>query len=201
MRILMFLGLVLFARLELTAQTANWTRGDIQFVYSNYENELFLEFDEVDTDELELIVSSGTISIKDGKYAWKPANAGKIETLTVKANGKVINSFEFKVVRFSDPVISVVPVQKANNKTFKGLKAESTSDAYNIPVQVEAYVIEIKEKGREVVALYNNGAVIEPRHKKVLEKASEDAMILFTVVRARCPGDKVSRRLPNMRLQ
>lgn len=196
------IGSLIFVLLTLNtqAQSAKWTRADIGYVYSNYPNKLFLELEDVDADELELIVSNGEILIKEGDYAWKPANAGKMATLTVKVNDKVLEEFEFKVVRFADPVVSTVPAKNASNKTFKGLKAESISDAYNIPVQVEAYVIDINENGN-ITTLYNEGAVIEPKHKKILEQASEDAGVLFTVVRMRCPGDKISRRLPNMRLQ
>lgn len=194
MKKLMILSITLLSTLQVMAQSVTWTRDDITYVYSNCPNQLFLDFEGVDADELELLVSDGEIVVKGDNYAWKPSTPGKMGTLTVKANGKILDEFEFKIVRFSDPTIAFMPTKERGAKGFQGITAKDASDGYNLPIHIQSYNIQITDKGSTTV-LVNKGAKIETRNKKKLRYATENAVLKITNVVVRCPGDSVGRTL------
>lgn len=183
------------------AQVVEWNDKDIDCMYHGYNNVVPLKFVDIAAEKVDLSVSGGELIQNDkGAYVWKSTTSvGTVETLTAKANGKVIGTFDLKFVRLPDPAIQTMP-KNASVKNLVGLQCTLPGVKVKVPSYVQSYEIQIIN-GDDVTILKNKGSVLTPNNRKALKYASSKTQVNLTKVYVRCPGDKAGRRLGDVALQ
>ncbi|MCP4442009.1 MAG: hypothetical protein GY810_24130 [Aureispira sp.] len=188
--------------LSTQAQSVEWFSDIVDAIYAGYDNALPLKFEDVDTDELELSVSAGSLKMSDkGRYIWlaKMTDVGQKATLTIKANNKILEEYTLKIVRIPDPVVSAIQTGRGL-KGFRGLKVEFGGMRVPIKAHIQSYDVQVTKNG-ETSIIPNKGGNLQEHNKTLLRHAGEDAKVTMVNVIGRCPGDKAGRRLNDVIVQ
>ncbi|MCH2022875.1 MAG: hypothetical protein MK207_10400 [Saprospiraceae bacterium] len=187
---------------SINAQSVIWDSDDTDVLYDGINNVLPLKFIDVDTKNIVLSVSYGSIKQNEkGNYLWTAKNvAPRKEKLSVNYKGKIIAEFEKMFKRLPNPIPVLLPHQLATPKTMTGIRGILEGVNIKIPIRVMGYNININDRGDSFI-LKNNGAALTNTNKAMLKKVSGKAEVVITHIKFKCPGDTAGRLVKNIKLQ
>lgn len=141
--------------------------------------------------------------VSEGIYDVSVVNVGEL-TITVSGNGK-ISKKKFRVKYLPDPVpmLTIAMHNKdtlllSNLKSVDGLVAPFMNIDIEGKCPISEYTISIVPRFGESKQIQNIGCCFSSQTKQIFALLKPNDKIFFTNIKARCPGDKLSRDLQTL---
>lgn len=177
-------------------------------LYLGIDNPLKIAVSENKLSELDVSISNGTLTGKNGRYIAKPETAGQA-IIRVSIHGSVVSSCEFRVKTLPTPV-AMVCGQKSGvitkEKLLKMDKVEAVIEnfAFDAPCKVISFKISMRipspgKEGKAAkdpvsysdVEIVSNSEMLSPEQKALIEKAAPEQKIYIEDIKASCPDGTV----------
>ena len=135
------------------------------------------------------------------KYMAKPSKTGKA-FVTISGGGLKPTTFEYTVKRIPDPVLKL-GTKKGGTMTpgemavQPGIIPMLENFDFEAKCKIDEFEVARVRKG-DVAATTNRGGRFGTSAKRLTENAQREDIFYFDEVYAKCPGDKVRRKLPGM---
>jgi hypothetical protein len=175
--------------------------------YVGVDNPISLAVNGWDIDDLDICISNGIIEKEDdaGQYnvrVWK----GGITSMEVRHKDTLILEKTFRVKRMPDPVAQLpfgnVCDRGANLsgtlKRMSGLIAVLESFDFDAKCSISSFNFTYLAKRQDPVAYLNIGGSFCGDVSSSIQKAKPGDTYYFDEVKARCPGDEVSRTINSL---
>lgn len=150
------------------------------------------------------VSTSGPItkSGRGSKWTIKASAPGEA-TITVRANGRTLGSFPFRVKRIPDPVarLSKKSGGSMGNGEFRaqgGVGAFLDNFDFDAVCKIQGFKLVHVASRQDPVEVTNPGARYNSQAKRLVQKAKPGDIYYFDDVKARCPGDKAGRTINSM---
>lgn len=211
-------------RVEVTNPlTGETTEGDGEFVYEvgarsvavsadkmnvfyiGVDNPLTVSASGVSSNDVRVRGTGGGINIsKRGGSAYNitVSNPGEAK-ITVTAAGKTLGTFPFRVKRIPNPEARL---SNKNSGTMGsgefraqgGVGAFLDDFDFDATCQVAGFELVYVAKRQDAVPVQNRGPRYADAARRLINQAKPGDIYYFDNVRAKCPGDKVTRKINNM---
>jgi len=174
--------------------------------YLGVENPLSVSAAGVPSREVK--VSSNDVrleKIRNGKYSVKPKRTGSAE-ITVSGGGLEPTTFKYRVKKIPDPVIRLSrnPKSRMNPgefKAYQGLVALLERFDFEARCNVVGFEITRVTKNGNASTATNRGGKYSTQARELIDRATFGDTFFFDAVKARCPGDEVSRKLNGLSIK
>jgi hypothetical protein len=174
-------------------------------LYVGVDNPISLEVENVSFQSLKILVSGGKTVFQgsDGKYLVRPYEADEVRVLVLNEVGLRVAKKIFRAKPMPDPVASLGNLSPGDVSlgTFQAArKLNATIPNFDLDLRCAVTGFEvrrIKPEG-EVVRLENKGSVYGDLTASAMLQGEIGDLVLYTNIRARCPGDAASRRLNSL---
>lgn len=171
--------------------------------YIGVENPLTVSASGVSSNDVK-VSASGPIKISgSGSKRMVTATTPGEATIRVTAGGKNLGSFPFRIKRIPDPVARLS--NKADGSMGSGeFKAQGGVGAFldnfdfEATCQVAGFTLVHVAKRQDAVEATNKGARYNDATRRLVNRASPGDVYYFDNVRAKCPGDKATRKINSM---
>ncbi|MFK8162733.1 MAG: GldM family protein [Lewinella sp.] len=181
----------------------NLTASKMNVVYVGVSNPLDLQATGVNLNDLQVMASPpGYITEYEKAYSLKVSTPG-VQMVRVLHKGKLLKTFNFRVKRIPDPVAKLSGkssgrIRLAEFKAQLGLIAYLDDFDFNRKCVVTGFKITRHSltEGRQEET--NIDGRFEPASKKMIVMAAPKDIYTFTNVRAKCPGENVSRTINSL---
>lgn len=150
------------------------------------------------------VSGSGPITVSGGGSnrtvrATKPGEA----SIRVTANGQSLGSFPFRVKRIPDPVARLSNKSDGTMRTgeFKaqgGVGAFLDNFDFEATCSVSGFNLVYVPKRQDAIESQNRGARYNDSSRRLVNQAKPGDVYYFENVRAKCPGDDVTRKINGM---
>ncbi len=142
-----------------------------------------------------------SITGSNGKYNVRVSAPGTAK-VTVNASG-FSKSFEFRAKRIPDPVAQLGKEKGGaiGNGTFKaqqGLIAKLNNFDFDAKCKIQGFQLVRVPKREDAVQATNVGGRFTSEAKRLVSQAKPSDTYYFENVRAKCPGDKATRKINDM---
>jgi gliding motility-associated protein GldM len=162
----------------------------------------------ISSNDLRVSGSGGGINLTrtgTGKYTATVSEQGTAN-VTVSGGGLSPTSFEFRVKRIPDPVAKLGGESSGDigNGTFKaqrGVIAELQNFDFDARCEIVGFELVHAPPRKDPVPVSNPGATFNQATRNLVNQAAPGHRYYFNNVRAKCPGDKVSRKINPMVFQ
>ena len=143
--------------------------------------------------------------IRNGKFNVKPTKVGEAK-IVVSGGGLEPTNFVYRVKRIPDPVIRLGrrgdnAMNPAKFKAFKGLLAILENFDFDARCNVVGYEIMRVPKKGDVTVVVNKGGRYSSQAQSLINQARFGDTYFFDQVKAKCPGDEVSRKLNGLSIK
>ncbi len=162
----------------------------------------------ISSNDLRVSGSGGGINLTrtgTGKYTATVSEQGTAN-VTVSGGGLSPTSFDFRVKRIPDPVAKLGGESSGDigNGTFKaqrGVIAELQNFDFDARCEIVGFELVHAPPRKDPVPVSNPGATFNQATRNLVNQAAPGHRYYFNNVRAKCPGDKVSRKINPMVFQ
>ena len=177
-------------------------------MYIGVENPISVVAAGISSNELRVSGSGGGINLTrtgNGKYTATVSQQGTAN-VTVSGGGLSPTSFEFRVKRIPDPVAKLGGESSGDigNGTFKAQRdviAELVNFDFDARCEIAGFELVYAPRRQDPVPVTNGGATFNQQARALVNQAKPGDAFYFNNVRAKCPGDNVSRKINPMVFQ
>ena len=177
-------------------------------MYIGVENPISVVAAGISSNDLRVSGSGGGINLTrtgTGKYNATVSQQGTAN-VTVSGGGLSPTSFEFRVKKIPDPVAKLGGESSGDigNGTFKaqrGVIAELVNFDFDARCEIAGFELVYAPRRQDPVPVTNGGATFNQQARALVNQAKPGDAFYFNNVRAKCPGDNVSRKINPMVFQ
>lgn len=177
--------------------------------YIGVENPVSVAAAGVSSNQLQVSCTGGGCNLQKasgGKYIVKVSRPGETATITVSGGGLDPTKFEYRVFRIPTPIPKMGrgPTEKGGvipSGTFKaqrGIYADLEDFVFDAKCDIVSFDVTRAPERGDAVLENNNGGTFAGRVQNLVSMAGSGDRYFFENIKARCPGDNVSRQLPSL---
>jgi len=153
----------------------------------------------------EMQVSAEGVNIiknSNGKYTAKPERPGWAK-ITVSGGGLKPTSFEYRVKPIPTPIpmlgdLKSGAISIGRLKAYKGIRAVLENFDFNAKCHIVDFEMVRLPKLGDPVSVKNKGGDFNEEALRVISKTKHSDIYYFDEIRAKCPGDVITRKLNGM---
>ncbi len=153
----------------------------------------------------EMQVSAEGVNIiknSNGKYTAKPERPGWAK-ITVSGGGLKPTSFEYRVKPIPTPIpmlgdLKSGAISIGRLKAYKGIRAVLENFDFNAKCHIVDFEMVRLPKLGDPIVVKNKGGDFNEETLRVIDKTKHSDIYYFDEIRAKCPGDIITRKLNGM---
>ena len=193
---------------EVGRRSATVSADKMNVMYIGVDNPISVVAAGISSNDLRVSGSGGGINLTrtgTGKYNATVSQQGTAN-VTVSGGGLSPTSFEFRVKKIPDPVAKLGGESSGDigNGTFKaqrGVIAELVNFDFDARCEIAGFELVYAPRRQDPVPVTNGGATFNQQARALVNQAKPGDAFYFNNVRAKCPGDNVSRKINPMVFQ
>jgi len=193
---------------EVGRRSATVSADKMNVMYIGVDNPISVVAAGISSNDLRVSGSGGGINLSrtgTGKYNATVSQQGTAN-VTVSGGGLSPTSFEFRVKKIPDPVAKLGGESSGDigNGTFKaqrGVIAELVNFDFDARCEIAGFELVYAPRRQDPVPVTNGGATFNQQARALVNQAKPGDAYYFNNVRAKCPGDNVSRKINPMVFQ
>ncbi len=174
--------------------------------YVGVENPISVAAAGVSSNDLRVSASGGGATLKPngaGKYIVTVSRPNEDARITVSGGGLTPTTFDFRVKGIPDPVaklgrISSGELGNGEFRAQRGVIAELENFDFDARCTIAGFTLVYAAPRQDVVEVINPGPTFSGQAQAVINQAKPGDTYYFNNVRARCPGDQVTRQINPM---
>ena len=156
----------------------------------------------VASSDVRVNASGANLSGSFPKYTVTASRPGDAK-VSVTAGGQNLGSFDFRVKRIPDPIAKVGGEKGGNMrsnvfKAQRGLYAELENFDFDAKCNIAGYELVYVPKRADAVPSVNQGGPFNGKSRQLIDRAKPGDVFYMNNIRAKCPGDDVTRNIGTM---
>lgn len=194
---------------EVGRRSASVAADKMNVFYKGVKNPISVAAAGISSNDLNVKASSGLSLRKvssrgNGKFDIEVTNPGISEgTITVSGGGLSPTKFDFRVKRIPDPIAQLSgnkggAIASGLFKAQKGLAAILEGFDFEARCNIQSFRLVYVAKRQDAVIEANTGGTYSSGSRRLVAKARAGDVYIFDDIKARCPGDRAGRSLPNI---
>ena len=187
---------------EVGRRSVTVTADKMNVMYIGVDNPISVVAAGISSNELRVSGSGGGLQLTPtgtGKYTARVSTPGTA-TVSVSGGGLRPTNFEFRVKRIPDPIAKLgnLDDETVGNGTFKaqrGVIAELQGFDFDARCEIAGFTLIYAPKRKDPIPVTNPGAAFSSEARNLVNQAKPGDAYYFNNVRARCPGDRATRKI------
>lgn len=177
-------------------------------MYVGVENPISVVAAGISSNDLRVSGSGGGINMKsagNGKFVATVSQPG-VANISVSGGGLRPTAFEFRIKKIPDPVAKLGGESSGDigNGTFKaqrGVIAELVGFDFDARCEIAGFELVYAPRRKDPIPVTNPGPLFGQQARNLVAQAKPGDAYYFNNVRAKCPGDRASRKINPMVFQ
>ncbi len=171
--------------------------------YVGVDNPLSLSAAGVPSTEIQVRATNASLDkVSNGKYIVKPTAIGESK-ITVSGGGLDPAVFKYRVKKIPDPQILIGQekggeMSAAEFRVHPGIRAHLENFDFEARCSIQGFELTRLPRGGDAQSELNRGGTYTGATKRLVNAATSGDTYYFEKIKARCPGDKVGRKMNGM---
>lgn len=171
--------------------------------YVGVDNPVSISAAGIPSNEMEVNAEGANITKNgNGKFTAKPSRPGTAK-ITVSGGGLKPTTFEYRVKPIPTPIPMLGDLKSGvisigRLKAYKGIRAVLENFDFDAKCQIVDFEMVRLPKLGDPVVVQNQGGDFSEEAKRVIKKTKHNDIYYFDEIRAKCPGDVITRKLNGM---
>jgi hypothetical protein len=187
---------------EVGVRSATVSADKMNVFYIGVDNPVSVVVAGVSSNEVSARCTGCNISGRGGKYVVTADKPGEAK-ITVSGGGLPPTPFDFRVKRIPDPVARLGKQEEGamGDGTFKaqgGVLAWLDQFDFDARCDIAGFTLTRVPRRADPITAVNNGGSYTSQVRDIVSQARPGDTFFFENVRAKCPGDKVTRKINSM---
>jgi len=191
---------------EVGERSANVSADKMNVFYVGVDNPVSVSAGGINSNELKVSCSGGGCNMsKKGKfnYSVRVSQPGQTATVNLSGGGLKSTPYKFRVKRIPDPKPCIGTCNKSAMGTgeFKGqegIYAKLENFDFEAKCTVDGFEFARVPKRADPILTLNRGGRFSGQAQTMKNAAIPGDIYYFSKIKARCPGDKAGRQLPDI---
>ena len=191
---------------EVGRRSATVSADKMNVLYVGVDNPISVAVAGVSSNDVKVSATNLSLIQKtEGKFIAQPHSTGK-GVITISGGGLQPTNFIYRIKKIPDPfpVLGLGPNRKGGSiksgvfKAQKRLNLEIPNFDFDAKCKVISYRVVRKPERKDVVISQNTNGDFNTNSKRIISQATSGDIYYFEDIKAKCPGDQQSRKMPEI---